>query len=499
MKSLIAALFTTLLFVFATEARTQNPLEQRIVRVRVTSQTWNEYRPWQKEKPQTRSYIGTVIEGNRILMLAQDLNDTTLIQVEKYDRPPRVPARIVHCDQQVGLAIITVDDPKFFEELEPVDIAENADGKDYYCATWKSGQLSLAACRWSSATVYNSGVPYLDYVKISFITDMTGGGWGEPLFSGNQLVGLCTSLDDNTVRAFPAEQIQAYIHAVDRPTYPDFAYLGIKYQYNKGAAQATYAGQQGNPTGIRICSCIPGSSADGILQSGDILLELDGHKIDALGDYDHPRYGPLDVGLIANENHYAGDVIAARILRDKKEITVKIPLKNLPPSAALIPDVRIGTPPAYLMAGGFVFRELDVPYLQSWGNEWPNSIPAYLRTLYNLRSDSPTPEQRRFIILTDVFPDEYNLGYHDMENAIVMRVNGQPIDSIRKMEEAFQHPKNGFHVIEFLPSYGMEKVILDANQYEAATQSIMEHYQIPARIRLREEPLPACQLQEKSQ
>ncbi|MEN7972297.1 MAG: hypothetical protein ABFR47_00530 [Verrucomicrobiota bacterium] len=466
--------------------RPDHPLEHQLVSVRVTSQTWNEYRPWQKTKPQTRTFLGTVVSKNRILMLTDDLADATLIQVEKFDRPPRVPARIVHCDQQIGLAIITVDEPGFFDDLQPVEIAETTAGESYFSATWKSGQLSLAASRWSQAKVFNSNMPYLSYLGIYFITDLTGGGWGEPVFSEDRLVGIANAQNnDRRATVLPAELIQAYLRATELPAYPGFAWLGINYQINKGLAQAAYAGQKGKPTGVRIRHCFPGSSADGRLLPEDVLLELDGHAIDSLGDYEHPRYGPVDINLIATDGHYAGEVIPAKVLRNKSEIMVDIPLKNNPPSAALIPRARLNTPPPYLVAGGFIFRELDVPYLKAWGNNWSDKIPAYLRCLYEMKSEAPTPEQQRLIVLADVFPDEYNLGYHDMAQNIVKSVNGYPVDSIKKMEEAFQHPQGEFHIIEFMPSYGTSKVILDAKDFPAATAAIMEKYQIPSRIRTR--------------
>lgn len=485
MKTLLCAFVASLLIAGSASGRPEHPLENQLVTVRVTSQSWNEYRPWQKYKPRTRTFVGTVLSGNRILMITDDLDDATLIQVEKYDRPPRIPARIIHCDYQVGLAIITVDEPGFFDDLQPVEIAERCEGDNFYCATWMSGQLSLAACRWSKATIYNSGMPYLNYVKVFFITDLTSGGWGEPVFSGNKMVGISTSQNDTTLRALPSEQINAFLRAIELPEYPGFAWLGADCQVNKGLAQAAYFGLS-EPTGVRIRNCFPGSSADGILLPDDILLELDGHKIDSLGDYEHPHYGTLDLGYIANEGHYAGDVISAKVLRNKEEIAVEIPLKNVPASAALIPEARSATPPPYLVAGGLVFRELDVPYLKTWGKDWDESIPPYLRTLLELQGESPTPEQRRLIVLADVFPDEYNLGYHDLAQNIVKSVNGHPIDSIEKMEEAFQHPQDGFHVIEFMPTYGMNKVILDAEHFDAATAAIMDKYQIPSRIRIPE-------------
>lgn len=467
-------------------ARLGSPLEHQLVTVRITSQTWNEYRPWQKNKPKTRSFVGTVISDNRILVLDDDLAGATLIQVEKFDRPPRVPARIIHCDHQIGLAVITVDESGFFDNLIPVEIAQNTNGKEYYCASWKSGQLSLDTCRWSQATVFNSAMPYLSYIGIKFISDIKSGGWGEPVFEGEKLIGIAYTQNGDSIKALPAEFINAYLQALELEPYPGFGWLGIRYQINKGLAQSAYAGQTGKPTGVKIRYCFPNSSADGILLPDDILLELDGHTIDSQGDYLHPRYGRVELNLIASDGYYAGDVIEAKVLRNKKEIAVQIPLKNTLPSDALIPKARIAKAPAYLIAGGFVFRELDTPYLKAWGDNWEDKIPSYLRTLSVLQRESSTPTQQRLIVLADVFPDKYNIGYHDMAQNIVKTVNGYPIGSITKMEEAFQNPQEGFHIIEFMPSYGLSKVILDANKFNKATQSIMEKYQIPSRIRLRE-------------
>ncbi|HKL22164.1 MAG TPA: hypothetical protein VJ904_10175 [Tichowtungia sp.] len=466
----------------------ENPLEKQLVTVRVTSQSWSEYRPWQKNKPQSRDFIGIVIPGNRILMLTDDLDDQTLIQVEKGDRPPRFPGRVVHCDYQIGLAVITVDEPGFFDDLQPVDMAERAGGENFYSASWNDGQLNLSAVRWSQVKVYNSGVPHVRYAGVSMVTDLRSGGWGEPVFSENGLIGISNSQTDDRAIVQPVELIRAYLNALELPEYPGFADLGFTYQYKKGPATSAYLGQEGIPTGIRICTVVPGGSVDGILKPGDVLLELDGHTIDPLGDYDHPYYGTLDLMLIASDGHYAGDVIPARILRDRKEMTVQIPLKHMPPSMDLVPQARPGVPPDYLVAGGFIFREFDEPYLWAWGNDWYSKIPYYLRCVYELKKQSQTPEQRRLIVLADVFPDEYNLGYHTMSQTIVQSVNGRPVSSIQEMEEAFNHPRDGFHIIEFLPSYAVSKVILDAETFEEATADIMRKYEIPQRIRVSDRP-----------
>ncbi|VGO15245.1 hypothetical protein PDESU_03827 [Pontiella desulfatans] len=484
MKTLLAALTLPMVLSSLAFARPDHPIEHQLVTVRVSYQAWNEYRPWQKAKPLSRTFLGTVVAENRILVPAAYLLDATLIQLEKFDRPPRTPARIVHCDQQVGLAVLTTDEPGFFDDLNPVATADYAEGDNYYCAAWKSSQLNLSSCRWSQVKTFKSSVPYFGYAGITFITDLKSGGRGEPVFSENRMIGMTRSQNKDTITVVPIDLIKAYLKAIDLPEYPGFGRLGVDFQFNQGQAQAAYFGQVGKPTGVRIRGCFPEGSAAGILEKDDILLELDGHAIDSEGDYKHPRYGRMSLNLIATEGHYAGDLLTAKVLRNKQEIELEIPLKNIPPSAALIPFARPDQPPPYLVAGGLVFRELDVPYLKAWGSNWEDQIPATLRILNDLKSEAPSPEQKRLIVLTDVFPDEYNLGYHEMAQNIVKTVNGQPIDSIRKMEEAFQHPQNGFHVIEFMPSYGTCTVILDAATFGQATESIMEKYQIPSRIRL---------------
>lgn len=469
-------------------AQSDDPATHRQVTIRITYQSWNEYRPWQKNAPQTRTCCGTVVAGNRILMLSQHLEDANLIQVEKFDRPPRAPARIIHCDHQAGLALITVDEPGFFDNLTPVDLAPTCTGEDFYCTAWKAGQLSRASCRWSRVTVLSCATPYFAYAAVHFITDLKGGGHGEPVFSGEKMVGLTKGQTDNRINVIPSELLHAYLNAANNmDTYPGFGYLGLNWQYNEGEAQSAYFGLPGKPRGIRVRSCFPGGTLDGILQPDDILLELDGHKLDARGDYVHPRYGQVDFKLIATEGHYAGDNMTAKVWRNGSLIDLQFKLKNIPPESDLIPKTRHDVPPPFLVAGGLIFRELDVPYLKAWGDAWYDSIPAYYRILYKLQSDlQSTSGQDRRIILADVFPDEYNLGYHDLAQNIVKTVNGQPIHSIHDMETAFQNPKGRFHIIEFDRSYSASKVILDAEKFKEATQSIMEKYQIPSRIRLRQ-------------
>lgn len=484
-RALHFILFAGTIFAMWTQAAPD--VRNQLVTVNITYQSWNEYRPWQKSKPGSRYCLGIVVSENRILVLADNLENATLIQVEKQDRPPRYPARIIHTDPQVNLALLTVDDPAFFDDLKPVKVAERMPvaKEGYSCNSWKNGQLTTSSCRWSRVKVRSSYIPSFNYAGIYFVTDLQGGGEGEPLFLDNELVGMARTQSNDQLVVFPAELIQAYLHAVDQPTYPGFGSFGIYWQSNRGPAQSDFLQLKGTPRGMRVESCNPAGSAVGVLKPNDLILELDGHAIDSQGDYLHPRYGWIDYKLIASDHHYAGDIIPVKVLRNGQEVSLEMILKNIPPAVESIPFARLDNdPPPYLFAGGFVFRELDIPYFRAWGDQWQKNIPARLR-IYKEMNDQILLKKKRLIVLADVFPDPYNLGYHDMSQNIVVEVNGRSIESIADMQEAFNHPLGPFHVIKFVPSYGAEKVILDATTFEEATLRIMKTYHIPSRVRLR--------------
>ena len=119
-----------------------------------------------------------------------------------------------------------------------------------------------------------------------------------------------------------------------------------------------------------------GSTGCESLRPRDILLTLGGHDVDALGNYRHETYGKLLFHHIVLEGYDDGDPIPARVLRDGEVIDLELTARSYPASQQLVPWKRDDGPPPYLVAGGFVFRELDGSYLRSWGEGWRAEAPT---------------------------------------------------------------------------------------------------------------------------
>ena len=144
---------------------------------------------------------------------------------------------------------------------------------------------------------------------------------------------------------------------------------------------------------------------------------------------------------------------------------------------ALVPDRDIERSPQYAVVGGLVFQPLTADYLRSWGEEWRKSAPFRLR--YYLHQ-SPRPERRHLVVLSQVLPDPFNAGYRDFAFRIVDRVNGHTVAGLRDLESALQGPREGFHVIELLPERGPTRLVLDSAGLDEATQRVVRKYGLPA-------------------
>ena len=466
--------------------------ESQVVVLVVTTQDYDEWRPWEKKTPETRTVQAVVLDGSLIATTADLVENATVIFVEKHGRPLREPARIVHVDADANLALLTVDKPGFFADLTPAALAPSMPTEGQVSTVrWRSGQLEISASRISRIEVGTSYLGALEHASLIVETDLSGGGWSEPLFADGRLIGLTFAQDEKSATVTPVDILRASLESPRTPAgYREFANLELSWEVNRDPALIRYLGLEGEPRGILVTQVPWGSSACGALYPRDILLGLDGHAIDAAGNYQHRRYGQLKFTQIVVDGHHAGDVIPGEVLRDGKKVPVRLTLRPARSANDLVPVRTGGAAPPYVIEGGLVFRELDGEFLRTWGKDWEKKAPPFLMTGYDLFRTTQTPGRRRVILLAYVLPSAYNLGYGNLETLPVASINGRDVDSIADVDEAFGHPEGEFHRIVFQPNPVRAELVLDAATLDKATQEILDEYQIPERRRLRETPLP---------
>ena len=462
-----------------------------VVGLDVTFQKWNEDRPWAKRTPKARNATAVVVKGPYLLTSAEIVDHATLIRLTAQGRAPSVEPRIVRVDRDVNLALLAMDDPAAMKGLRPVPVAERTPtSSTLQTVRWRRQQLESAASRVTRLEVERGWGGRVEHAFLHMRTDMSGGGWAEPVFDDGKLVGITVSQSDQGSRAIPAEIIHAFLERATAPgPYVGFPALGVFRQTNRDSAVSRYLGQLDERRGILVRQVPWGSSGCGVLKPSDILLELDGQAIDVEGYYHHPRLGRLSLDQILVERYRPGDSIPVLVLRGGRELELEMTLRGYPAALDLIPSNREGPPP-YVVAGGLVFRELDAPYLRSWGENWTRDAPVRLLTRRHLIQAGQTPDRRRIVLLKSVLPSAYNVGYQDLRDVIVDRINGRTIGGITDVVEALAAPSGEFHVFDLAPDSSRGQVVLDAATLDAATAEILDAYQVPEAVRLPGHPLP---------
>ena len=478
-------------------AEPANGYGPQVVGLTVTYQPWDQDRPWARRAPQTRRAAAIVVEGPYLLTTAQIVSDATFLQAEKNGRSPGTAARVVRTDPEIDLALVAVDDPAFFEGLRPAALASGSPAEGIVrTVRWKNRQLEVSEGRIARTEVQWSVFATVQHPFLLVASDLTAGGWSEPVFSGPALVGLTASQDERLARVIPVEILATFLaQARSGETYRGFAALGLSWQVNEDPVVARWLGLPGEPRGVLVTAVPYGGSGCGVILPRDLLLSVGGLTVDGSGSVDHPRWGRQPFPFLAVDGRAPGDSLPVQVWRDGQLLDLSVTLRAADASLDLIPERRADGPPAYAVIGGLVFRELDGPYLRTWGEDWRKKAPVSLVTRFHVESEEQSPERRRVLLLSRVLPHAYNLGYHTLSDLRVRRINGQPIDAVSDVVDAFARPQGDVHRIELEPNPAQAEVILDAATLEAADAEILEAYGIPQAVRPespRPDAGPAC-------
>lgn len=458
---------------------------EQVVTLTITWQGWQSDQPWTKTSPATRTAQAVVVEGPPgeaplLLTTAAPLEDATLVRTRKHGEAGETLARPVYVDREAGLAVLAVPDVGFFRDLRPARLARKpVVAGEVWIARWRDNQLEAAEGRVTRAVTRTSENGLLRTVSLNVATDLRGGA-AEPVFAGGELVGITTGHGGNEVRVQPADFLRPWLDEVRRTgeVRPWPGSLGASLQEIRSPALAAWLGLD-VARGQLVKRVAQGGSACGVLRRGDVLLAVDGQEIDGEGNVRDPVYGLLYFEYLLSR-HHAGEVIPVRVLRDGRVLDLEMPLRTFVGESWLVPVDQVGAPP-YLVAGGLVFREYD---------SWYGGRSSELRIIAQLERTAQTGDRRRVVVLADVLPDPYNLGYHGFGELPVQEVNGLPVDAVSDVAEALAHPLDGYHVVRFRPNPRLQELVLDAATLEAATARIAAAYGVAETYRPGRPPPP---------
>ena len=452
--------------------------EKSVVRVEVSRKVYDYYQPWNQRTDRSMK-TGLVVGERQILTTCQDMSDHTLVRIQKGGRGKWTNATVTWVDYYANLALLSVDDASFWTDLVPASLAgkEPVEGASLQILRWREGKLEDRQAEFTQFAVRQSEFSAISHVQLEMDSEIQAVGWGEPVVFNSHVVGIISQQRGRACKAIPATFIESILKARQAGKYRGLGYFHFYWQPAENTTSLASLGLPGEPRGVLVIN-VP-ERPDGetnVLKPRDIILQIDGFDVDIQGDYNDPEFGQLMLENLATRGKWAGDEVKMKIWRGGKPLDITYRLPKYEYSHSVVPFGVYDQPPEYLILGGLVFQPLTFPYLQRWGSEWERRAPFRL-TYYT--PDEATKEQPSIVVLSQVLPDPYNIGYQDQRYQVVQKVDGRPVASLSDLREALAGSTNKFHVIDFLPNESVQRIVLGADGADrAATQRVLNRYGI---------------------
>jgi S1-C subfamily serine protease len=460
-----------------------------LVRVNVTGQSYDYFRPWQKKAPFSKRALGAVLSKGRVLVTADLVANQNYVELERAETGEKTAAKVQVIDYEANLALLEPTEKTFLDGITPLEITADTVVGDRLAAWQLEPTGALLATEGLVTTVQMTQYPidvgeFLTY-RVSIPMQYRENSYTVPLVKNNKLAGLLLRYDSRSqlLDAIPAPIITHFLKEADSQNYRGFPSAGFSFFPTRDPELREFAGEKGKGGGVYVTNVEPNTPAmKAGLQVGDVVTAVADREIDQNGNYVDPLYGKIEFTNLLTAHAYSGDVVPFRVQRNGKPIQLNLTLEHRDAKDYVSPPYNLDQPPRYYVLGGLIFQELSRQYLKEWGPTWERSAPQRLVYFDRFQSELFPAGNRRVVILSQVLPADSTIGYDDLAYLTVTKVNGKEIKSLDDLAEAVKQPIDGFIKIE--TEEDPKQIALDAAQVATEAPNLQENYGISSLQRL---------------
>ncbi len=438
---------------------------------------WNV--PWQFQRIQASSGTGFIIEGKMIMTNAHVISWSRNLVVFRYNDPRPFNARVVFRAHECDLALITVDDPSFFEGITPLTFGSLPKVRSTVTTNgYPAGGTQISYTRGVVSRIEMQNYAHIsnkNFLAVQTDAAINPGNSGGPVLQEGKVVGVAFQGIKSLEGAgffIPTPVIRHFLKDIEDGKYDGFPVAGISTRSLENPAYRRYLGLPMDGRGIGINGLLPIPSTQELLRFDDVLLEVNGFPISSDGTtlFEGNR---VQMGVVFNELQQ-GEIAKLKIWRENKEILVPLPM------TLYKGDEREGaqhdTLPRYVIHGGLLFSPLSFELIRTLSDQSSDTAKELSYALFFRRFEKPDHPQVEPVILLSTFSHAANAELNTPLPAIVKSINQIPINQLDDVSKAFEKPLNGFHVIEFT-NHCTET--FDAKALDKAHPEIMKNYEIP--------------------
>ena len=433
--------------------------------------------PWTMDSAEFHTGSGCIISENRILTNAHVVANSTLIQLRKYGEAQRYTASVAYVSHEADLAVLTVDDPEFFNNTQPIPVGflpKTQEEVLVYGFPKGGDTLSITKgviSRIEHEVYAQSNLPFL---AAQIDAPINPGNSGGPAIIDNNIVGIImqTLLKSESIGYMvPPPVIKHFLEDIKNGKYDGFPSLGIRTQNIENEGLKKKYGMKEFDTGVLVTSVISGSPAEGVIKEKDIILNVEGKQVSGNGTVEFRPKERTHFSYYV-QNKQIGEDIDLEILRNGERVKLLLTL-DTPIQDIQLVRIQNDTLPSYYIYGGLVFSTLTINYLKDWGNQWYRKAPAELISI--AKTNSKQRKDEEVVLLIRVLASDVNLGYHENENLIIKKVNSKDIVNLEDLVSKVESTEGDFVTFEDING---RELVIDRNMAGNTKPVLLKTYRI---------------------
>ncbi len=433
--------------------------------------------PWNSGRDAGGNGTGWLVGPNQFVTNAHVVSNSRIVYIKKVGDAKPYRARILHIAHDCDLAMLELEDPSAFEGVEPFGIGTLPALE----TTVKVVGYPIGGERISITSGVVSRIDFLTYshsavdlhLTVQIDAAINPGNSGGPVLQDGKVVGVAFqgysgNVAQNTGYMIPPPVIRRFLKDVEDGSYDHYVDLSMSEFTLLNPAQREALGLANDGIGIMVANAEADGSSGGVLETGDVLLAIDGLPVMSNGLI---HYGGEDVNMNEIvERKFAGDVIKLKIWRDRKPLDTEVTLKRFEPY--LIAAKKYDETPRYTMFAGLVLQPLDRNLMAAHGIK--DLAVRYHFDSYV--SDGIYKERPEVVVLTTVLPDAINSYLGGFEDSIVDEINGVRIRTLAEAHEALRSGDGEFVVIKLLGNG--RPIVIERARVDEAQRRIQEKYNV---------------------
>ncbi|XP_024032025.1 protease Do-like 2, chloroplastic isoform X1 [Morus notabilis] len=433
--------------------------------------------PWQKQRQYTSTGSAFMIGDGKLLTNAHCVEHETQVKVKRRGDDTKYVAKVLARGVDCDIALLSVESKGFWEGVEPLNLGRLPHLQDSvtvvgYPLGGDTISVTKGVVSRIEVTSYAHGSS--DLLGIQIDAAINPGNSGGPAFNDQgECIGVAFQVyrseeAENIGYVIPTTVVSHFLNDYERnKKYTGFPCLGVLLQKLENPALRECLKVKSSE-GVLVRRIEPTSDVHNVLKKGDVIVSFDDVHVGCEGTVPFRSNERIAFRYLISQK-FAGDIAELGIIRAGEFMKVKVVLN---PRVHLVPYHIDGGQPSYLIIAGLVFTPLSEPLIEE---ECEDSIG--LKLLAKARYSLARFKGEQIVILSQVLANEVNIGYEDMSNQQVLKLNGTRIKNIHHLAHLVDSCKDKYLAFEFEDNY---VAVLEREAAITASSCILKDYGIPS-------------------